>query len=121
MSLTKNRRRQKIKYRIRKIIHGTSAQPRLNVYRSNKQIYAQVIDDDKGVTIVSASSIEKDYEKEVPKKVNKSEQAKVVGKLISERAIHAGIKKIKFDRNGYLYHGRVKALADAAREGGLEF
>jgi large subunit ribosomal protein L18 len=117
MAFDKIARRAKIKRRIRKRISGSSEIPRLTVYRSNKQIYAQIVDDLKGVTLASAASHgNKDIEK-LPKK----EQASVVGKLIAEKAIEAGIKEVVFDRNGYLYHGRVKSLADSAREGGLKF
>ncbi len=111
-------RRFKIKMRIRKVVHGTPEIPRLTVFRSNKQIYAQVIDDSIGKTLVSASS----DTKEIPAdKINKTEKAKLVGKLIASKAIEAGIKNVVFDRNGYLYHGRVKSLAEAARETGLKF
>tara|TARA_Y200000002_G_scaffold342316_1_gene314106 strand:- start:35 stop:388 length:354 start_codon:yes stop_codon:yes gene_type:complete len=117
MSNLKSNRRARIKKRIRKNISGTSIRPRLSVFRSNKQIYAQVIDDVKGVTIASASSNVKDS----TQKVNKTDQAKLIGKVIAENASKAGIKEVVFDRNGYLYHGRVKALADSARENGLKF
>ena len=117
MSNLKLNRRARIKKRIRKNISGTSTRPRLSVFRSNKQIYAQVIDDVKGVTITSASSNVKDS----TQKVNKTDQAKLIGKEIAENASKAGIKEVVFDRNGYLYHGRVKALADSARENGLKF
>lgn len=104
--------------RIRKVVKGTGERPRLNVFRSNKQIYAQLIDDLKGNTIVSASSR---FAEIAEKKTNKVEQAKLVGNLIAKKALDAGINQVVFDRNGYLYHGRVKSLADAAREGGLKF
>ena len=117
MSNLKSNRRARIKKRIRKNISGTSIRPRLSVFRSNKQIYAQVIDDVKGVTITSASSFVKDS----TQKVNKTDQAKLIGKEIAENASKAGIKEVVFDRNGYLYHGRVKALAEAARGNGLKF
>jgi large subunit ribosomal protein L18 len=117
MSNLKSNRRARIKKRIRKSISGTSTRPRLSVFRSNKQIYAQVIDDVKGVTITSASSNIKDS----TLKVNKTDQAKLIGKEIAENASKVGIKEVVFDRNGYLYHGRVKALADSARENGLKF
>jgi len=117
MSNLKSNRRARIKKRIRKNISGTSTRPRLSVFRSNKQIYAQVIDDVKGVTITSASSNVKDS----TQKVNKTDQAKLIGKEIAENASKAGIKEVVFDRNGYLYHGRVKALAESARENGLKF
>ena len=117
MSNLKSNRRARIKRRIRKNISGTSTRPRLSVFRSNKQIYAQVIDDVKGVTITSASS----HVKDSTQKVNKTDQAKLIGKEIAEKASKAGIKEVVFDRNGYLYHGRVKALAESARENGLKF
>ena len=117
MALTKSNRRDRIKRRIRKTISGTSNRPRLSVFRSNKQIYAQIIDDVNGVTLASAASL-KDKEAQ---KVNKTEQAKLIGKKIAEMASKAGIADVIFDRNGYLYHGRVKALADSAREAGLKF
>ena len=117
MSNLKSNRRLRIKRRIRKNISGTSARPRLSVFRSNKQIYAQLIDDINGVTLASASS----YEKDASFKGNKIDQAKSIGKKIAENASKAGIKDIVFDRNGYLYHGRVKSLADGVRKGGLNF
>jgi large subunit ribosomal protein L18 len=117
MAFSKLNRRAKIKRRIRKKISGTAQSPRLTVFRSNKQIYAQLIDDSKGVTLVSASS----YNNKSVEKLNKIDQAAVVGKEIAEKAINAGISTVVFDRNGYLYHGRVKSLADSAREGGLKF
>ena len=117
MSNLKSNRRARIKKRIRKNVSGTSTRPRLSVFRSNKQIYAQVIDDVKGVTITSASS----HVKDSAQKVNKTDQAKLIGKEIAENASKAGIKEVVFDRNGYLYHGRVKALAESARENGLKF
>ncbi len=117
---TKNKlnRRTKIKFRIRKRLSGTAEQPRLSVFRSNKFIYAQVINDLEGKTLASASSSGKDVGE---KKLNKTEAAKMVGKAVAERAIEAGVEKVVFDRNGYLYHGRVKSLAEGAREGGLKF
>ncbi|MEX1191989.1 MAG: 50S ribosomal protein L18 [Brumimicrobium sp.] len=117
MAFSKIARRAKIKRGIRKNLTGTDSLPRLTVYRSNKQIYAQVINDLKGETLASASSQGVKECENLPK----IEQAKVVGKLIAENAQKAGIENVKFDRNGYLYHGRVKSLADAAREGGLKF
>jgi large subunit ribosomal protein L18 len=117
MSNVKLNRRARIKKRIRKNISGTATRPRLTVFRSNKQIYAQVIDDISGVTLFSAASL-KD---EDAQKVNKLDQAKLIGKQIAEKATEAGIAEVVFDRNGYLFHGRVKALADSAREGGLNF
>ncbi len=118
MRLTKIKRRQRIKNRVRKIISGTESQPRLSVFRSNKEIYAQLIDDVNGNTIVSSSSAEKEISKV---KGNKTETASVVGKKLAEKAVSKGIKQVSFDRSGYLYHGRVKSLADGAREGGLKF
>ena len=106
--------------RIRKIVTGTPAQPRMTVFRSNKQIYVQFIDDLAGVTLASASSLEKEIV-EVAAGKNKTEVAALVGKLAAERATAKGITTVAFDRNGYLYHGRVKQLAEAAREGGLKF
>lgn len=117
MAFSKVNRRAKIKRRIRKKISGTTQVPRLSVFRSNKQIYAQLIDDTKGITLVSASS----YKNKAVDKKNKSDQAAVVGKEIAEKAVKAGVETVVFDRNGYLYHGRVKSLADSAREGGLKF
>ncbi|RYM32476.1 50S ribosomal protein L18 [Brumimicrobium glaciale] len=116
MAFSKIARRAKIKKRIRKNLTGTETLPRLTVYRSNKQIYAQVINDLKGETLVSASSQGQKECENLPK----IDQAKYVGKLIAEKAIKANIEAVKFDRNGYLYHGRVKSLADGAREGGLK-
>jgi large subunit ribosomal protein L18 len=112
--ITKIERRLKIKYRVRNKISGTAERPRMSVFRSNKQIYVQVIDDDAQKTLVSASSLGLE-------KMNKSEQAAKVGTLIAKKALEAGISAVVFDRNGYLYHGRVKAVADAAREAGLKF
>lgn len=117
MAFSKVERRAKIKRRIRKRVTGTSAIPRLSVYRSNKQIYAQIIDDSTGKTLASASS----YNNKEAQKGNKVDRAAIVGKEIAEKAIKAGIESVVFDRNGYLYHGRVKSLADSAREGGLKF
>ncbi|MEE4176180.1 MAG: 50S ribosomal protein L18 [Bacteroides sp.] len=111
-------RRTKIKYRIRKKVNGTADRPRLTVFRSNKGIYAQVINDLEGRTLVSASSMSKEL---ADKKMTKTETAKEVGKLLAGKASEAGIEKVVFDRNGYLYHGRVKSLAEGAREGGLKF
>src|SRR5574341_755290 len=106
--------------RVRMKISGTPARPRLNVFRSDKHIYAQVIDDTAGHTMVAASTIDAEVRKAMKGK-NKVDQAKVVGKLVAERALDAGLKQVVFDRGGYQYHGRVRALADAAREAGLEF
>ena len=118
MALTKQKRRYRIKKRIRKIISGTSERPRFSVFRSNKQIYAQLVNDLDGTTLLSISSLNKEISE---KEVNKSEQAALVGKALAEKAKAAGIENVVFDRNGYLYHGRVKQLAEAAREGGLKF
>jgi large subunit ribosomal protein L18 len=118
MALTKQERRYRIKKRIRKIVSGTAERPRLNVFRSNKQIYAQLIDDLTGKTLMSVSTLNKDF---VGTEGTKIEKAAIIGKAIAEKAIAAGISAVVFDRNGYLYHGRVKQLADAAREGGLKF
>ena len=118
MAVTKSFRRARIKKRVRKVVNGTTESPRLSVFRSNKQIYAQVVDDSTGKTLVAASSKVADI---ASQKITKLEQAKLVGKALAEKAVGAGIKSVRFDRNGYLYHGRVKSLADGAREGGLEF
>lgn len=120
MSLNRIERRERIKMRIRKIVSGTAERPRMTVYRSNKQIYVQFIDDLNGVTLASASSLDKEVAEKVAG-VNKCQEAAAVGKLAAERAAQKGINTVSFDRNGYLYHGRVKMLADAAREGGLKF
>ena len=116
MALSKLERRHRIKHRIRKIVNGTASKPRLSVYRSNKEIYAQIVDDVAGSTLVAASSRDKEVTA-----TTKAEAAIAVGKAIAEKASKAGIETVAFDRNGYLYHGRVKALADAAREAGLKF
>ncbi|WP_299227519.1 50S ribosomal protein L18 [uncultured Psychroserpens sp.] len=118
MALTKNEKRLRIKSRIRKVVSGTEARPRLAVFRSNKEIYAQVVDDVTGKTIVAASSRDKDV---ASAKGTKTEKAALVGKAVAEKAIKAGINTISFDRGGYQYHGRVKSLAEGAREGGLKF
>jgi len=119
MALTKTERRKRIKLRIRKDITGTKEKPRLSVFRSNKEIYVQLIDDAQGKTLLAVSSRNKEIAEK--KGITKTEQAKLVGKLAAEKLIEAGIKDVVFDRNGYLYHGRIKALAEAAREGGLKF
>jgi large subunit ribosomal protein L18 len=106
--------------RIRKIVSGTAENPRMTVFRSNKQIYVQFVDDRKGVTLASASSVDKELEGKLTG-MNKSQVAAEVGKLAAARAAQKGIVSVSFDRNGYLYHGRVKQLAEAAREGGLKF
>lgn len=115
-----NKARRLRHYRVRKKVNGTPERPRLCVYRSNKHIVAQVIDDINGQTLVSASSLEKDVRAEIKSGGNK-EAAKVVGALVAKRAVEKGIEMVVFDRGGYIYHGRVAALADAAREGGLQF
>ena len=116
MSLTKPERRQRIRFRIRKTISGIATKPRLSVFRSNKEIYAQLIDDVNGVTLLAASS----REKEIGKGTN-IEVATAVGKLVAEKALKAGVEVITFDRGGYLYHGRIKSLAEGARAAGLKF
>ena len=116
----KNIARKKRHVRVRKTLSGTQARPRLNVFRSLNHIYAQVINDETGVTLVSASTLDKEVSAVVPNGGN-VEAAKVVGKLVAERAVAKGISRVVFDRGGYLYHGRVAALAAAAREAGLEF
>jgi len=118
MALTKQKRRERIKMRIRKIVSGDAARPRLTVFRSNKQIYVQIINDLTGETLVSASSRSKEISEA---KVTKSEKAGLVGTAIAKKASAAGISNVVFDRNGYLYHGRVKTLAEAARKEGLKF
>lgn len=117
MAVSKLNRRKRIKRGIRKNIHGTAERPRLSVFRSNKEIYAQVINDESGVTLAAASSRDKGIEQ----KGTKSEIAEKVGESLAQKAVEAGLGKVTFDRNGYLYHGRVKALADGARKGGLKF
>jgi large subunit ribosomal protein L18 len=114
----KSSARVKIKYRIRKKISGVSSKPRLSVFRSNSDIYAQLIDDSKGVTLAAASSREKDIQAQKAPKIEKS---KMVGAAIARKAVDLGIKTVVFDRGGYIYHGRVKAVAEGAREGGLVF
>jgi large subunit ribosomal protein L18 len=116
--VNKEYRRLKIKQRVRKVISGSAERPRMTVFRSNKEIYVQLIDDMGGKTLVAASSRMKGISEQ---KGTKTEKAKLVGKLIAERAQEAGIQAVVFDRNGYLYHGRIKALADSAREGGIIF
>ena len=117
MPVNKEQRRLKIRRRIRKTVSGTASRPRLSIFRSNKEIYAQVIDDTTGKTLVAASSRDKDLEAQE----NKQLTATAVGKSVAEKAIAAGVSVVKFDRGGYLYHGRVKSLAEGAREGGLKF
>ena len=117
MQFSKQKRRKRIHWRIRNKITGTAQRPRLNIYRSNRFIYAQLIDDVAGHTVVAANSLEE----AVANEGTKSEQAASVGKLLAERAKDANLETVVFDRGGYIYHGRVKALAEAAREGGLKF
>jgi large subunit ribosomal protein L18 len=117
-----NRRAARLKRhrRVRKHVVGVSERPRLNIFRSLRHIYAQVIDDGKGHTLLSASTIDPEVRPQL-EGLSKSEQARVVGRVLAERALSQGVKQVVFDRGGYKYHGRVKALADAAREGGLDF
>ncbi len=117
MAGTKFSRRERIKKGIRKRLTGSAERPRLSVFRSNKGIYAQIIDDTTGTTLVSASSLMKDF----TASGTKIEQSKEVGKAVAEKALASGISKVVFDRNGYLYHGRIKSLAEGAREAGLSF
>ncbi|MBC7222723.1 MAG: 50S ribosomal protein L18 [Anaerolineae bacterium] len=116
----KRRAREQRHRRVRKRVFGTPERPRLNVYRSLQHIYAQVIDDTRGVTLVSASTIDPEVRPQV-QGLPKTEQARLVGKKVAERALAKGITKVVFDRGGYKFHGRVKALADASREAGLDF
>ncbi len=116
-TIDKAKKRQQIKKRIRGTVTGTSNRPRLSVFRSNKEIYAQIIDDLSGSTIISASS----KNEKNTSGVAKIEQAKIVGQIIAKKAIKEGIKEVVFDRSGYLYHGRIKSLAEGAREEGLKF
>jgi large subunit ribosomal protein L18 len=117
MKLSVEQKRRRRHRRVRGKVHGSAGRPRLCVFRSSKGIYAQVIDDDAGVTLASASTLQLDG----AATGSKSEKAAEVGKLVAQRAREAGVETVVFDRGGYLYHGRVKALADGAREGGLEF
>jgi large subunit ribosomal protein L18 len=116
--VTKAIRRQKIKFRVRRKISGTTQKPRLSVFRSNTEIYAQLIDDDTSKTLAAASSRDKDI---AAQKGNKVEKSKLVGAAIARKATELGLLDVTFDRSGYLYHGRVKAVAEGAREGGLKF
>lgn len=118
MSKAKDFRRNRIKQRIRKVVNGDAQSPRLSVFRSNKGIYVQLIDDVSGKTLLAVSSADKGI---AEVKASKIDQAKMVGKSVAEQAVKAGINSVRFDRNGYLYHGRIKSLAEAAREGGLKF
>lgn len=119
MALTKIERRQRIRYRIRRKVSGTVTRPRMSIFRSNNRIYVQLIDDVAGRTLLVASSLEKEIAEKTG--LTKTEQAKLVGKRVAELALAKGITEVVFDRSGYLYHGRVKSLADAARENGLKF
>ena len=119
MALSKLERRARVRLRIRRKVHGTHLKPRLSVFRSNRQIYAQLIDDINGVTLLSACSREKAVASQTG--IKKSEQASLVGKLLASKCREKGISEVVFDRGGYQYHGRVKSLADGAREGGLKF
>lgn len=114
----KTARRQRIRFNIRKNISGTSSKPRLSIFRSNADIYAQLIDDVQGATIAASSTKDKDI---AAQKGTKSEKSKLVGAALARKAVELGVKEIVFDRGGYLYHGRVKSVADGAREGGLQF
>ena len=118
--IDKNQERLRRHTRVRKKVHGTAETPRLSVYRSLNHIYAQIIDDVKGVTLCSASTMEKEVKGKI-KDMNKTDAAKVVGKIVAQRAVKAGVKEVVFDRGGYLYTGRVQAVADGAREAGLNF
>ena len=120
MSLTKIERRERIRKRIRKVVNGTAERPRMTVFRSNRQIYVQFVDDVNGVTLAAASSMDKEMTDKL-KGMKKTQVAGEVGKLAAQRATDKGISVVSFDRNGYLYHGRVKMLAEAAREAGLKF
>ena len=118
MAVSKQDRRAKIKLKLRKTIKGSPQAPRLSVYRSNAEIYAQLVDDKGGKTLLAVGSVDKSIS---AAKVTKIEKAKLVGKLIAEKAVANGITSVVFDRNGFLYHGRIKSLAEGAREGGLKF
>ena len=120
---TKDDRRQRIKYRIRRRVNGTVERPRLTIFRSVSHMYVQVVDDASGKTIASASTVEPSVKGTLPKKASGGnvEGAKAIGKTIAERLIEKGVKRVVFDRNGFLYHGRVRAVAEAARSAGLEF
>jgi large subunit ribosomal protein L18 len=117
MAVTKEARRKKIQSRIRGKIRGTAERPRLSIFRSNKEIYAQLINDDAGVTLAAASTRDKDF----ARNGNKVDQSKSIGTAIAAKAAEKGVTVVVFDRGGYLYHGRVKAVAEGAREGGLKF
>lgn len=118
MKVDKAYRRNRIKNRIRKVVHGTPDRPRLAVFRSNSEIYVQLIDDLNHKTVLAFSSLDKDL---VTQKIKKMDKSKIVGQTIAQKALEAGINTVVFDRGGYLYHGRIKVLAEAAREAGLKF
>lgn len=120
-SISRAKSREKRKRRVRRKVLGTAERPRLSVFRSAKNIYAQIIDDTSFSTLVQVSTISKDVKDQVKGKSGNKDGASMIGKLIAQKAQEKGIKKVVFDRNGFLYHGRVKSLAEAAREGGLEF
>ena len=118
---SKKRKRIRRKFTIRRKVSGTTDKPRLTVFRSLNHVYAQIIDDTKGITLVSASTLDSEVKADIKADTKKSDQSKLVGKAVARRAIEKNIKEVAFDRNGFLYHGRVKALADGAREAGLKF
>lgn len=120
MALSKIQRKTRIRKRIRKVVSGTADRPRLSVFRSNKEIYAQLINDDNGTTLVAASSLQKDVKDKI-NGLTKTDAAREVGKALAAKALENGIEHCAFDRGGNLYHGRVKALAEGAREAGLKF
>jgi large subunit ribosomal protein L18 len=120
-SISRTKAREKRKKRVRRNVLGTTEKPRLSVFRSSTNIYAQIIDDTSCNTLIQVSSISRDVKDDLKGKGGNKEGASIVGKLIAEKALEKGIKKVVFDRNGFLYHGRVKSLADSARENGLEF
>lgn len=113
--------RERRRKKLRRMIRGVEDRPRLSVFRSIKHTYAQLIDDTRGITLISASTVSEDVKKEMTNGATKTDSGRAVGKVLARKALEKGIKKVRFDRGGYLYHGRIKALADAAREGGLEF
>ncbi len=121
MFIKDNKKRERKRIRIRKKISGDTARPRLSVFRSLKHIYAQIIDDTKGRTLASASSLSKEIQNDIKTAKGKVQKSKLVGKLLAQKAAEKGISAVVFDRGGYAYHGRVKAVADGAREGGLKF
>ena len=121
MFLKDNKKRTRKKERVRKKISGTSECPRLSVFRSLNNIYAQLIDDTKGATLLEASSLSKDVAEQLKTAKGKVSKSKMVGQLLAKRAVEKGITKVVFDRNGFTFHGRIKAVADGAREGGLKF